>query len=154
MKPVSIEAYLRSGTRCHCLANRNAEPFSMAPIEGVLNIFEEAGLQHIHEKSLNLTAYLMYLIDQNLKPFGFSYNNPTDDTKRGGHVSLVHEEAYRICLALKQHQVVPDFREPNVIRLAPIALYNSYEDAIKIVEVLKQIGEQRNGSNTARYGPW
>lgn len=117
--------------------------FSMAPIEGVLNIFEEAGLQHIHEKSLNLTAYLMYLIDQNLKPFGFSYNNPTDDTKRGGHVSLVHEEAYRICLALKQHQVVPDFREPNVIRLAPIALYNSYEDAFKIVEVLKQIGEQK-----------
>ncbi|WP_101690629.1 kynureninase [Dysgonomonas massiliensis] len=117
--------------------------FSMAPLEGVLNIYDEAGLHNIREKSLNLTAYLMYLIDTTLTQYGYSYNNPTDDTKRGGHVSLVHDEAYRICLALKDHDVVPDYREPNVIRLAPIALYNSYEDAFKLVEALRVIGENK-----------
>ena len=117
--------------------------FSMAPLEGVLNIYDEAGLHNIREKSLNLTAYLMYLIDTTLTQYGYSYNNPTDDAKRGGHVSLVHDEAYRICLALKDHDVVPDYREPNVIRLAPIALYNSYEDAFKLVEALRVIGENK-----------
>lgn len=117
--------------------------FSMAPLEGVLNVYDEAGLHNIREKSLNLTAYLMYLIDTTLTQYGYSYNNPTDDTKRGGHVSLVHKEAYRICLALKDHDVVPDYREPNVIRLAPIALYNSYEDAFKLVEALRIIGENK-----------
>lgn len=117
--------------------------FSMAPLEGVLNIFEDAGLENIRIKSLNLTAYLMYLIDAKLTSFGYSYNNETDDAKRGGHVSLVHDEAYRICMALKEHNIVPDYREPNVIRLAPIALYNSYEDVYKLVEALFVIGENK-----------
>ncbi len=113
--------------------------FSMAPLEGVLNIYEEAGFDKIRAKSLNLTAYLMYLIDTRLVKYGYSTNNPRDDSKRGGHVALVHDEAYRICIALKDHNVVPDYREPNVIRLAPIALYNSYEDAYKLVDALEKI---------------
>ncbi|WP_010255787.1 kynureninase [Myroides injenensis] len=117
--------------------------FSMAPLEGVLNIYEEAGIDRIRAKSLNLTAYLMYLIDKRLKGYGYSYNNETDDKKRGGHVALVHEEAYRICIALKAHDIVPDYREPDVIRLAPIALYNSYEDAYKLIDALEIIGKNK-----------
>lgn len=117
--------------------------FAMAPLEGVLDIYDEAGIDRIRTKSLDLTAYLMYLIDTKLRPYGYSYNNPTNDAIRGGHVSLVHDEAYRICMALKQHNVVPDYREPNVVRLAPIALYNSYEDAYKLVEALEIIGKNK-----------
>lgn len=116
---------------------------AMAPLEGVLNIYDDAGLDNIRAKSLNLTAYLMYLIDNVLTQYGYSTQNPRDDSKRGGHVSLVHDEAYRICSALKAHNVVPDYREPNVIRLAPIALYNSYEDAYKLVEALEVIGKNK-----------
>lgn len=121
--------------------------FSMAPLEGVLNIFDDAGLDNVRAKSLNLTAYLMFLIDAKLQQYGYSYNNPTDDAKRGGHVSLVHDEAYRICLALKSHNIVPDYREPNVIRLAPTALYNSYEDIYKVVEALQEIAEKKEWNN-------
>lgn len=113
--------------------------FSMAPLEGVLDIYEDAGFDKIRTKSLNLTAYLMYLIDTRLAKYGYSTNNPREDSKRGGHVCLVHDEAYRICIALKSHNVVPDYREPNVIRLAPIALYNSYEDAYRLVDALEKI---------------
>lgn len=117
--------------------------FSMAPLEGVLNIYDEAGFDKIRAKSLNLTAYLMYLIDTRLAKYGYATNNPRDDKKRGGHVALVHEEAYRICIALKSHNVVPDYREPNVIRLAPIALYNSYEDAYRLVDALEEIAQNK-----------
>ena len=58
---------------------------------------------------------------------------------RGGHVCLQHEEAYRIAAALRNNGVVPDFREPNVIRLAPIALYTSYEEINLVVQTLKKI---------------
>lgn len=117
--------------------------FSMAPLEGVLNIYDEAGLERIRAKSLKQTSYLMFLVDNRLTKYGYSTNNPRDDSKRGGHVSLVHDEAYRICLALKEHNIVPDYREPNVIRLAPIALYNSFEDAHILVDALEIIGQNK-----------
>ncbi|WP_315167905.1 kynureninase [Metaclostridioides mangenotii] len=112
---------------------------SMAPLEGSLKIYKEAGLDNLREKSLHITAYLMYLIDERLVKYGYSYDNPTDDNIRGGHVSLVHDEAYRISFALKAKNIVPDYREPNVIRLAPIALYNTYEEVHTLVDVLESI---------------
>ena len=112
---------------------------AMAPLEGALHIYQEAGMERIREKSLNITAYLMFLIDERLKKYGFSCGNPADDARRGGHVALTHNDAYRICLALKSHKVIPDFREPDVIRLAPIALYNTYSEIFTVVEILEKI---------------
>jgi kynureninase len=113
--------------------------FSMAPLEGVLNIFDEAGIKNIRLKSLDITAYLMYLADERLTKYGYTIGNPREDEKRGGHVCLEHEEAYRICQALKDHQVIPDYRESNVIRLAPVALYISYEEVYRLVDILEDI---------------
>lgn len=112
---------------------------SMATLEGTLKIYQEAGLENIRKKSLEITAYFMYLIDYKLSKYGFTLGNPRDDEKRGGHICLEHKEAYRICLSLKENKIIPDFREPNVIRLAPIALYTSYEDVYHVVEVLEKI---------------
>lgn len=116
---------------------------AMAPLEGALRIFNEAGMARIREKSLRMTAYLMFLIDEKLKKYGFSYGNPTDDVKRGGHVALTHNDAYRICLALKQYKVIPDFREPDVIRLAPVALYNTYSEVYTLAEILESIMQNK-----------
>ncbi|MBO0477802.1 kynureninase [Vagococcus sp. DIV0080] len=117
--------------------------FNMAPLEGSLEVFNELGMPRIREKSLHITAYLMYLIDTKLKKFGYSYGNSTVDEKRGGHVCLQHDEAYRIAAALRDNGVVPDFREPNVIRLAPIALYTSYEEVYLVVEILEKIVKEK-----------
>ncbi len=116
---------------------------SMAPIEGSLRMFGEAGIENIREKSLKLTAYLMYLIDTKLKKFGFTYGNPTEDQRRGGHVALEHEEAIRINKAMKDRKIIPDFRYPNVIRLAPVAFYVSFEDVYRMVEIIKDIMETK-----------
>ncbi len=112
---------------------------SSAPLLGSLEIFEEAGIENLREKSLSLTKFMMDLINQELYEFGFTICNPSEDHRRGGHVSLKHEEAARICKALKANLVTPDFRSPNVIRLAPVALYSSHEDVWETIQLLKKI---------------
>lgn len=112
---------------------------STAPLIGSLEIFHEAGIENLRRKSLQLTKYMMDLIDKELAGMGFQIGNPTEDEKRGGHVCLEHPEAARICKALKENKVIPDFRRPNVIRLAPIALYTSYTDVWETVSTLKSI---------------
>lgn len=118
--------------------------FSTAPLEGSLDIFLEAGIQNIREKSLMQTEYLMYLIDTLLsgEPYNYSIGTPREQKRRGGHVALQHDtEAIRINAALKRRGVIPDFRFPNVIRLAPIALYTSYHEIWQVVMHLKEIIE-------------
>ena len=110
---------------------------SLAPVEGALSLFEEAGIEAVREKSLALTQFMMDCIEQEL-PNTFTFGNPLDDT-RGGHLFLVHDEAARICKTLKENDVIPDFRAPNGIRLAPVALYNSFEEVWQSVQILKDI---------------
>ena len=116
---------------------------SMAPLEGSLKMFNDIGMDRIREKSLKLTAYLMYLIDKKLVRYGFGIGNPRQDHRRGGHVALEHEDAIRINSALKASGVIPDFRYPNVIRLAPIALYTSFSDVYQVVEIIEDIMANR-----------
>ncbi|WP_164670062.1 kynureninase [Virgibacillus doumboii] len=112
---------------------------SAAPLLGSLEMFQEAGINQIRQKSLQLTTYLMELIESELADFGFTIANPTNDKMRGGHVFLEHKDAARICKALKADGVIPDFRKPNGIRLAPVALYNTFEEVWNTVQILKTI---------------
>lgn len=112
---------------------------SMAPLEGTLKLYNEVGIDKIRSKSLELTRYMMFLIEERLVKYGCVIGNPKIDEFRGGHISLEHEEAYRICKALKSRKVIPDFREPNVIRLAPVALYVSFEEVYKLIDIIEEI---------------
>ncbi|KKI94119.1 kynureninase [Bacillus sp. SA1-12] len=112
---------------------------SLAPLIGCLELFAEVGIETIRKKSLNINQYLMDLIEYECADCGFFIGNPREDERRGGHVCLEHNEAARICKALKDNGVIPDFRSPNIIRLAPVAFYTSYEDVWKVVQILKKI---------------
>lgn len=116
---------------------------SAAPLLGSLEIFAEATIEAIREKSLKQTRYFMELIQLELGDDSFTIGNPFDDHRRGGHVALEHPEAARICKALKENGVIPDFRKPNIIRLAPIALYTSYVDVWQTVQILKRVMEEK-----------
>lgn len=120
---------------------------SMAPLIGSLEIFTEAGIENIRDKSLKINQYLIVLIEQELADFGFFIGSPRGDARRGGHVSLEHSEAARICKALKENGIIPDFRAPNIIRLAPVALYTSYEEVWKVVQTLKTIMTEKQYVN-------
>ncbi len=123
---------------------------SMAPLEGSLKVFTEAGIDNIREKSLKLTNYLMMLIEEVLVPYGFSTGTPKDENRRGGHVALQHCDAVKINEVIKEKGVLPDFRYPDVIRLAPVALYTSFEEVWKVVDIIKNVmitGEYKNYSS-------
>lgn len=114
---------------------------SAAPLFGSLEIFHEVGIDAIRKRSLELTNFLMKLVEIELDGYGFTISNPREDHRRGAHVYLEHTEAARICKALKKVNVIPDFRTPRGIRLAPVALYNTAEEVYDMVQRLKNIME-------------
>jgi len=113
---------------------------SLAPLQGSLEIFAEAGgIAALRAKSLAQTAYLMELVGTELVGAGFSIVSPRAGAERGGHLTLAHPDAWRICGALKAAGVVPDFRSPDMIRLAPAPLYTSFAECAEAVARLKEI---------------
>jgi kynureninase len=118
---------------------------SSAPLEGSLKTILKAGIEAVREKSLKLTSYLIYLIDEILskKPYNFHIGTPRETERRGGHVAVEHEESMRISEALRARHVISDFRPPNVIRIAPIPLYNTYHEVWRIVQHLKTIIDKK-----------
>jgi kynureninase len=115
---------------------------SAAPLRASLQMFQEAGIERIREKSLCMTEFLMSLVDS-LADRGYVVGNPREAERRGGHVAVEHAEAARICKGLKARGVVPDFRMPNVIRLAPIPLYNTFHEVWRVATHLKEIVDSR-----------
>lgn len=115
---------------------------SAAPLLGSLAIFEEAGIDAIRAKSLAQTDWLIAQIEGaglTSEPYGYRIGTPREHTRRGGHVAVEHDAAAAIAQALRARGIVVDFRPPNVIRIAPVALYTRYEDLWRTVEALRDI---------------
>jgi kynureninase len=112
-----------------------------APLLGSLALFAEASIDAIRAKSLALTDFLIALLDDGLTapPYGYAVGTPREHARRGGHVAVEHAEGPRVAKALKGLGVIPDFRPPNVIRLAPIPLYASFEDVYRVAEALRSV---------------
>ena len=115
-------------------------------MEGSLRIINDAGIENIREKSLKLTSFFLELLQPLLdeKSYALSVATPKEPMRRGGHIALSHPtEALRITEALKANGIVPDFRAPDIIRIAPVALYNSFEEVWKVANILKEIMERK-----------
>lgn len=115
---------------------------SMAPLETALDLILQAGIEQIREKSLALSTYLIALIDESLSkhPYNFYLGTPADPERRGGHIALRREKyAWQIYEALKSKNIIPDFRGPDIIRIAPSPLYCRYEDIWILVQTLQEI---------------
>jgi kynureninase len=112
---------------------------SMAPLVGALKIHGEAGRDRIRAKSLALTAFLRRLVESELSGRGFGIATPVADARRGGHLAITHPDAGAISGALRAAGVVPDFRPPDLLRLAPVALYTSFADCLAAVRQLREI---------------
>ncbi|MEJ2358430.1 MAG: kynureninase [Deinococcales bacterium] len=114
---------------------------SLLAIEAGLEPLEQAGLAAVRAKSEALTAFLIELADARLLPLGFALGTPRDPARRGSHVSLRHPDGYRINRALIDADVVPDFREPDTIRLGLAPLYTRFVDVWEAVDRLVALVE-------------
>lgn len=114
-----------------------AQVFNTVCLKASLSIFEEAGMQNLRSKSIALTGYLAFLLEQ-LNTLSFTLITPSDPTQRGAQLCLFFEEKGKeIYQKMKDHGIVVDYREPGVIRVAPAPLYCSFEDVYRFYEILK-----------------
>ncbi len=115
----------------------NAPVFSMAPLLASLELFDAAGMDNLREKSLKLTAYMEFLLGQ-IKTDRIRIITPKNPNDRGCQLSIQVRNADKTLFnAITEKGVIADWREPDVIRVAPVPLYNSYSDVWKFVEILK-----------------
>ncbi len=117
----------------------NAPVLSMAAHKASLDIFEDAGMENLIPKGKMLSDYLLFILNEvntGLDKKIIEIITPSDD--KGCQVSiLMLEKGKEVFEALKQNGVIADWREPNVIRVAPVPLYNSFEDVYRFGEILK-----------------
>ena len=116
---------------------------SLLGMESALDLVLDAGINRIRLKSVRLTSYLVYLVDTVLVPLGFVLGSPRDPARRGSHVSIRHPEGYRINRALiEEMRVLPDFREPDNIRLGLAPLYTSFAEVWEAVDRIRRVVEE------------
>lgn len=116
----------------------NPPIFQMAAIKSSLDIFAEAGMDNLRAKSLQLTGYLEYLLAQGGSQ-DISIITPTDPLQRGCQLSIqMKNPDKRLFDYLTRHSVISDWREPDVIRVAPVPLYNSFEDVYHFSRILHE----------------
>lgn len=119
----------------------NAPVLGMAAHLASLDIFDEVGMEAISKKRDDLTGYLEFVINEVSKEatnVDFEIITPKNPAARGAQLSiLAHGQGKDLFDAMAKEGVVADWREPNVIRIAPVPLYNSYEDVFRFGEILK-----------------
>ncbi len=112
---------------------------AMAPLRASLRLFEEAGMESLRQKSVALTGYLQQLIDTRLDG-RISVTTPQATPRRGCQLSLrVHAgraAARTLFQELQANGYLGDWREPDIIRFAPVPLYNSFEDVWRVVDFI------------------
>jgi kynureninase len=121
----------------------NAPVLSMAAHKASLDIFKDAGIDKLHAKRKRLTAFLHFVLnDINARQEKKIINiiTPETENERGCQVSILMEaKGKEVFNALTKQGVVADWREPNVIRVAPVPLYNSFEDVWKFGSIIQSI---------------
>jgi kynureninase len=106
----------------------NPSILSAAALRASLEIFDEATMQRLRAKSELLTGYLEFLLDQDIAK-KFSIITPRDSANRGAQLSLrVAEHGRAVCDALANDGIICDWREPDILRVAPVPLYNTFSD--------------------------
>ena len=117
----------------------NPPIISMAAIKASLDLFNEVGMEALREKSIQLTGYLEYLINELNNP-DIEIITPKDPNQRGCQLSIrVKNIDKTLHKKLTEKHVITDWREPDVIRCAPVPFYNSFEDVYHMVEILKTL---------------
>ncbi|MGB5980533.1 MAG: kynureninase [Nonlabens sp.] len=115
----------------------NPPILSMAAIRSSLDLFKEASFSKLRSKSVMLTNYLEYLLNE-IDGDRIEIITPSDSKDRGCQLSLAVKNADKSLFeAITEMGVIADWREPDVIRVAPVPLYNSFEDCYRFVEILK-----------------
>lgn len=119
----------------------NPSTIDLAALNAAMSVFDQTSIEDLRQKSLRLTCYLEHLLDQALQTFGeeasFRVITPRDTKQRGTQLCILLEEGklQPVSVALEDEGVICDKRDPGVIRVAPVAMYNTYEEVCRFVQI-------------------
>jgi kynureninase len=121
---------------------------SLIPVNTGLDLVLEAGIMNIRNKSIELGEYLIKIINIELNKFDVKITSPIESKSRGSHITIQHNEAWKICKLLikgdkNRKRIIPDFRPENNIRLGFSPLYVSFIDLYETVIAIKDILENK-----------
>ncbi|GAA2047065.1 aminotransferase class V-fold PLP-dependent enzyme [Catenulispora yoronensis] len=113
-------------------------------VDAGAHVLAAAGIKPLRDKGVALTEFAIELFDAWLAPLGFTLGSPRDAAVRGNHVSVRHQEAYRICRALiERYDVIPDFRIPDRVRLGMAPATTRFVDVWDAFDAMRRIVEAR-----------
>ena len=116
----------------------NPPIFQLAALRASLEIFAEAGMENLREKSVRLTNYLEFLLGE-IRDERIEVITPRNQNERGCQLSIrVRDAEKNLFKAVTERGVIADWREPDVIRVAPVPLYNTFSDVFRFAEILRE----------------
>ena len=111
----------------------NPPILALAPLRASMEIFHEAGMERLRAKSVTLTGYLEFLLE-GIASSKFLIITPRESERRGAQISIrIADKGKAFCEELAGAGVIGDWREPDILRVAPVPLYNSYQDVYEFV---------------------
>lgn len=114
----------------------NPPVLALAPLRASMEIFSEVGMDRLRAKSVSLTGYLEFLLHE-IRSSKFSVITPCEERRRGAQLSVrLNSQGRQICDKLTAEGVIGDWREPDIFRVAPIPLYNTYQDVFRFAQHL------------------
>ncbi|MEU4219875.1 kynureninase [Actinoplanes sp. NPDC026623] len=116
---------------------------AMVPLHANLDMLAEAGIEAVRAKSVLLTAYALDLADRWLVPLGVEVASPRDAARRGGHVTLAHPGFERLLGTLWDNGVLPDYRNPNGIRIGPAPLSTGFVEVHRGLSLIRELLEKQ-----------
>lgn len=111
----------------------------LAALECGVDLLNQADMQDVRRKSLGLSQLFIESMEERCGEFGFRLASPLDPAVRGSQVSYTHPNGYEIVQALKERDVIGDFRAPDILRFGFTPLYLRYADVVEAVERLREI---------------
>ena len=113
----------------------------MVGIADTVDLIEEAGLDRIRAKAIALTRFVIDAVDSELASRGVAVASPRADDRRGAHVTITHPRSRELCAELWSRDVIPDFREPDGIRLGLAPLSTSFAEVATALDVIARLLE-------------
>ncbi len=111
----------------------------LTALECGIDLFCRADMREVRKKAVRLGDLFIALMEQKCGAFGFELISPSDGNERGSQISYQHEKGYEIMQALKEREVIGDFRAPDVLRFGLTPLYLRYQDIYDAVEIIRQV---------------
>jgi kynureninase len=135
-----MEPDFASRPGAHGFAVSTPSIIGLAPLRTSLQVFDRAGFARLRERSVRLTGYLERLLDEEADGTPLRLLTPRDPGARGCQLSVSVPGARALAARLRdEHGVICDFREPDVVRLAPAPLYNMFHDCWRAATALGEL---------------